>query len=77
MLRDKERVERPVETSVPLLVSRGGWLKASAKTQKEEDLEFGLERVKEHLLNAGAGGAKGKLLIEWENVTASAPFTVN
>jgi len=23
-----------------------------------------------------AGGAKGKLLIEWENVTASAPFTV-
>jgi hypothetical protein len=22
------------------------------------------------------GGAKGKLLIEWENVTASAPFTV-
>ena len=21
-------------------------------------------------------GAKGKLLIEWENVTASAPFTV-
>jgi hypothetical protein len=52
-------------------------LKASAKTQKEEDLEFGLERVKEHLLNAGAGGAKGKLLIEWENVTASAPFTVN
>jgi len=26
---------------------------------------------------SGAGGAKGKLLIEWENVTASAPFTVN
>jgi hypothetical protein len=25
---------------------------------------------------AGASGAKGKLLIEWENVTASAPFTV-
>jgi hypothetical protein len=25
---------------------------------------------------SGAGGAKGKLLIEWENVTASAPFTV-
>src|SRR5271169_910905 len=24
----------------------------------------------------GDGGAKGKLLIEWENVTASAPFTV-
>jgi hypothetical protein len=26
---------------------------------------------------SGAGGAKGKLLVEWENVTASAPFTVN
>jgi Protein of unknown function (DUF2911) len=26
---------------------------------------------------SGAGGAKGKLLIEWENVTASAPFTVS
>jgi len=26
---------------------------------------------------SGAGGAKGKLLIEWENVTASAPFTLN
>jgi hypothetical protein len=25
---------------------------------------------------SGSGGAKGKLLIEWENVTASAPFTV-
>jgi hypothetical protein len=25
---------------------------------------------------SGAGGAKGKLLIEWENVTASAQFTV-
>jgi hypothetical protein len=25
---------------------------------------------------SGAGGAKGKLLVEWENVTASAPFTV-
>jgi hypothetical protein len=25
---------------------------------------------------SGAGGAKGKLLIEWENVAASAPFTV-
>jgi len=25
---------------------------------------------------SGAGGAKGKLFIEWENVTASAPFTV-
>jgi hypothetical protein len=25
---------------------------------------------------SGAGGAQGKLLIEWENVTASAPFTV-
>jgi len=25
---------------------------------------------------SGAGGAKGKLLIEWEKVTASAPFTV-
>ena len=25
---------------------------------------------------SSAGGAKGKLLIEWENVTASAPFTV-
>ena len=25
---------------------------------------------------SGAGGANGKLLIEWENVTASAPFTV-
>jgi hypothetical protein len=25
---------------------------------------------------SGAGGAKGKLLIEWENVTVSAPFTV-
>jgi hypothetical protein len=25
---------------------------------------------------SGAGGAKGKLLIEWENVMASAPFTV-
>jgi len=25
---------------------------------------------------SGAGGAKGKLLIEWENVTASASFTV-
>jgi hypothetical protein len=25
---------------------------------------------------SGEGGAKGKLLIEWENVTASAPFTV-
>ncbi|PYX27541.1 MAG: hypothetical protein DMG77_18670 [Acidobacteria bacterium] len=25
---------------------------------------------------SGAGGAKGKLLIEWENVTASAPFSV-
>jgi hypothetical protein len=25
---------------------------------------------------SGAGGTKGKLLIEWENVTASAPFTV-
>ena len=25
---------------------------------------------------SGAGGATGKLLIEWENVTASAPFTV-
>ncbi len=24
---------------------------------------------------SGAGGAKGKLLIEWENVTARAPFT--
>ena len=26
---------------------------------------------------SGTGGARGKLLIEWENVTASAPFTVN
>jgi hypothetical protein len=25
---------------------------------------------------SSAGGSKGKLLIEWENVTASAPFTV-
>ncbi len=25
---------------------------------------------------SGAGGAKGNLLIKWENVTASAPFTV-
>jgi hypothetical protein len=25
---------------------------------------------------SGASGAKGKLLIEWENVTASVPFTV-
>ena len=25
---------------------------------------------------SGTGGAKGKLLVEWENVTASAPFTV-
>jgi len=25
---------------------------------------------------SGAGDAKGKLLIEWENVTASTPFTV-
>jgi Protein of unknown function (DUF2911) len=25
---------------------------------------------------SGAGGAKGKLLVEWENVTAWAPFTV-
>ena len=25
---------------------------------------------------SGVVGAKGKLLIEWENVTASAPFTV-
>ncbi|HLJ48032.1 MAG TPA: DUF2911 domain-containing protein [Bryobacteraceae bacterium] len=25
---------------------------------------------------SGIGGAKGKLLLEWENVTASAPFTV-
>src|ERR1700691_2610008 len=25
---------------------------------------------------SGAGGAKGKLLVEWENVAASAPFTV-
>jgi hypothetical protein len=25
---------------------------------------------------SGAGGTKGRLLIEWENVTASAPFTV-
>jgi len=25
---------------------------------------------------SAAGGAKGNLLIEWENVTASAPFTV-
>lgn len=25
---------------------------------------------------SGAGGAKGKLLVEWENVTASAPFSV-
>jgi hypothetical protein len=25
---------------------------------------------------SGAGGARGTLLIEWENVAASAPFTV-
>ena len=25
---------------------------------------------------SGVGGAKGKLVVEWENVTASAPFTV-
>ena len=25
---------------------------------------------------SGTGGAKGKLLVEWENVTASAPFSV-
>jgi hypothetical protein len=25
---------------------------------------------------SGTGGARGKLLVEWENVTASAPFTV-
>jgi hypothetical protein len=25
---------------------------------------------------SGVGGAKGKLLVEWENATASAPFTV-
>jgi len=25
---------------------------------------------------SGAGGTEGKLLIEWENVMASAPFTV-
>jgi hypothetical protein len=28
------------------------------------------------ITQSGTGGAKGKLLVEWENVTASAPFTV-
>jgi serine phosphatase RsbU (regulator of sigma subunit) len=47
-----------IEKGAALLLVSRGVVEGKCKDDKKEDLEFGLERVKERLRDAGSGGAK-------------------